>query len=282
MEEVNTKNIYLWTIAFVLTVFLGYYQRITGPTYPISGTAYLGEEQIGYSLERTHSGDDDHLVIVNIGGLDLNGTLIWKRYKVNEAWNEVAMVKHDSVLSASLTRQPPSGKLIYKVILTDSIRRTILPDEGFVIIRFKDDVPTLILVIHIILIFLSMLFSTRTGLEVFNNNPSFKNLTLLTVIIFIFGGFVFGPIVQKYAFGEYWTGFPYGSDLTDNKVLLAFLAWLPALFFILKNKNPKKWIIFASVFMFVVFLIPHSLLGSELDYNQLNKKNIQRVNSTEK
>ena len=43
------------------------------------------------------------------------------------------------------------------------------------------------------------------------------------------GGMILGPIVQKYAFGEYWTGFPYGGDFTDNKMLIMWLAWAIAM-----------------------------------------------------
>jgi len=32
--------------------------------------------------------------------------------------------------------------------------------------------------------------------------------------------------VQHYAFGQLWTGVPFGWDLTDNKTLLAALAWV--------------------------------------------------------
>jgi hypothetical protein len=88
----------------------------------------------------------------------------------------------------------------------------------------------------------------------------------------IIGGFIFGPIVQKYAFGAFWTGFPSGHDLTDNKILVGFIGWLLALIALYKFKNPKRWIVFASILMFVIFLIPHSVLGSELDYNELDAK----------
>ena len=42
------------------------------------------------------------------------------------------------------------------------------------------------------------------------------------------GGFILGPLVQKFAFGEYWTGWPFGGDWTDNKTLAALVAWLVA------------------------------------------------------
>ncbi len=273
------KQSLLWIISFFLTLFLAYYQKATGPSYPVSGSVLIDNREIDYRFDRTHGGESDHIVSFDIGSQNFAGTLLWKHYKVNEDWNEIPMINNNGVLTASLPHQPPAGKLVYKILLDDFKKKYLLPEEEPVIIRFKGEVPISILIVHIVLIFLSMLLSTRTGLEIFSENPSYKNLIWLTLILFILGGFVFGPIVQNYAFGEYWTGFPFGTDLTDNKVLLAFLAWLPALFLILKNKNPQKWVIFAAVFMFIVFLIPHSLFGSELDYNQSNKKNIQEVNS---
>ena len=44
--------------------------------------------------------------------------------------------------------------------------------------------------------------------------PSYKFYTGLTLILFLFGGMIMGPVVQKFAFGEFWTGFPlwHGPD----------------------------------------------------------------------
>jgi hypothetical protein len=36
-----------------------------------------------------------------------------------------------------------------------------------------------------------------------------------------------------------------------------------------KSENYEKWILFAAILMLIVFLIPHSLLGSELDYSKM-------------
>jgi len=81
---------------------------------------------------------------------------------------------------------------------------------------------------------------------------------------------ILGPIVQKYAFGDLWTGFPFGYDLTDNKVLIAVVFWVAAFF--LKKKS-KWWVLAAAVIMLIIYLIPHSVLGSELDYDSGKMKN---------
>ena len=86
----------------------------------------------------------------------------------------------------------------------------------------------------------------------------------MTLIFLIIGGFILGPVVQKFSFGAYWTGWPLGDDLTDNKTMFALFAFVLAWF--LRNKSYGKWLaIGAALVMMVVYLIPHSMNGSELD-----------------
>jgi hypothetical protein len=53
------------------------------------------------------------------------------------------------------------------------------------------------------------------------------------------GGLILGPPVQLEAFGALWTGWPFGADLTDNKTLIAVLAWVPAVVAALRNKKTR-------------------------------------------
>jgi hypothetical protein len=93
-----------------------------------------------------------------------------------------------------------------------------------------------------------------------------RPLARWTVGLLLLGGFVFGPLVQKYAFGNLWTGVPFGYDLTDNKTLVALVAWLVALWSLRKGRSARAVVIAAAAVMFVIFLVPHSLLGSEIRY----------------
>lgn len=274
------KFFWLWLLAFVLTVITAAYQRITGPTYPLSGEVNINGELIQYKLDRTHGGEGDHPITINFNDQKICGELYWKRYKTDDEWTSVDMLNKDGKLTALLPHQPPAGKLLYKIILQKDNTVVSLPEEGGIVFRFKGDVPIFFLIPHIIFIFGAMLFSTRTGLEYFNEGKKFKSLTILTFIFVIIGGFILGPIVQYYAFGEFWTGIPFGHDLTDNKVLIGFFGWLLALIALYKFKYPKRWIAFASILMFIIFLIPHSLLGSELDYSKLDEsvKKSQEIN----
>jgi hypothetical protein len=283
------KSILLWLIAFMLTVITAVYQRMTGPTYPVSDEVIISGKIIEYKLDRTHGGDGDHPVEIMVDDEKICGELLWKRYKTDDDFTSVELVRKDGKLTASLPHQPPAGKLIYHIILQKEEEVLKLPQKGEIIIRFKGNVPVAFLIPHIIFIFGAMLLSTRTGLEYFsakggyasgvNDRKQFKPLTILTFIFVIIGGFILGPIIQYYAFGAFWTGFPFGHDLTDNKILVGFIGWLVALIALYKFKNPNRWIIFASILMFIIFLIPHSLLGSELDYNELDNKTNSEIQS---
>ena len=88
------------------------------------------------------------------------------------------------------------------------------------------------------------------------------------VVLFI-GGFVLGPLVQKFSFGVLWSGFPIGLDLTDNKTLIGMVGWIAVLFLMRKGRQARIWTALAAVLLLVVYSIPHSARGSEFDYSKL-------------
>jgi hypothetical protein len=77
---------------------------------------------------------------------------------------------------------------------------------------------------------------------------------------------VLGPIVQFFAFREFWTGIPFGWDLTDNKTLIALIFWIIAVYMNKKSDRPI-YTILASIMLLLVFSVPHSLFGSEFNYS---------------
>lgn len=129
-----------------------------------------------------------------------------------------------------------------------------------------------LLIPHVFFMFFAMLLSTRTGLEFFHTGPHLKKLALWTVCLLFVGGLLLGPAVQWYAFGAWWTGWPFGTDLTDNKTAVALLGWILALWAIHRKRHERTWALAASLALLIVYLIPHSLLGSELDYTTLDQQ----------
>jgi len=135
-----------------------------------------------------------------------------------------------------------------------------------VVIRFKGGVPGFILLPHILFMFIAMLFSTLAGLMSIIKYPLYKKYSVWTLILLIAGGAILGPVVQYYAFGDLWTGIPLGWDLTDNKILVALVFWILAVVMNRKRERPIYSALAAFVLL-LVYSIPHSLFGSELDYS---------------
>ena len=261
------KSILLWFFAFLLTVGLAYYQRKTGPTYPVDGQVNIENTIIKYKLPRSAEVGEDARVKFLIPDTTIKGELQYRRFKSYDRWDTIPLVRSGDTLVASVPQQPAAGKVMYHITFIRGEYRFNI-NENAVVIRFKGKVPWGILWPHIITIFLAMLLSARTGLEVIFKGKSTYLYTWMTVVMLFIGGLVMGPIVQKYAFDAYWTGWPFGNDLTDNKSLIAFIFWLFALIIIKKNRENKLWPVIASIVMLVVFLIPHSILGSEIDFTK--------------
>lgn len=260
-------SVFLWIFAILFTLCIAYFQRTTGPTYPVRGKIEINNTTLKYIL-LTSNNSDKRAEIVFKGEVDnLRGYLDYKKYKSNEDWTQTQMILEDGKLIGYLPQQPPAGKLTYYVKLIDEANKTVQVNEEPIVIRFKGPVPGFIIIPHIFFMFLAMLFSTRTGLEAILKGDRTYQYSMITIVLLLLGGMILGPIVQKYAFGEFWTGWPFGKDLTDNKTLVAFVGWIIAFIRLRKNPTYRGWAIAASIILLMVYLIPHSMFGSELDYS---------------
>lgn len=270
------KNILLWVIAIILTLGLVIYQRSTGPSYPIRGKVTIDGEVIKYKLIRTFGGDRDALVEIFIDNKDVTGSITQKRFKSYDDWSTSEMKRKEGRLVGVIPNQPPAGKMEYLIILHNNDMDYVLTEDP-VIIRFKGAVPLTILSPHIFFMFFSLLFALRVGLELFFRRVDTKYLTGVVIITLFLGGLILGPIVQKFAFGAYWTGWPFGHDLTDNKTLFVFIFWVIAWFVLRKKPQNRFWPLIAVIVMIVVYSIPHSVLGSEIDHTKDVKQNTEII-----
>ncbi|MEA3505748.1 MAG: hypothetical protein U9R32_11240 [Bacteroidota bacterium] len=259
------KSASLWIFTFIFTVSIAIYQKTTGPTYPIKGEKQFQAKVIKYKLPRSHGGEGNAKIAIPALRHNVTGKVLYKHYKSSEELTTIKMNLIEGELVAELPHQPPAGKLEYDVILSSNNKQIKLNDKK-VVIRFKGGVPLTILIPHILLMFTAMLMSTRTGLEVIFKGSKGYTFSLITLITLFFGGLILGPIVQNYAFGAYWTGWPFGGDWTDNKTLFAFIFWLIAYFRLRKDRKNTTWAIIATVVLLAVYLIPHSTGGSELNH----------------
>jgi hypothetical protein len=263
----RAKSWIFWIFSIIFTLTIAIYQRMTGPTHPVRGAVEIANETLKFRLIRTHVSDYDARVSIKAPEA-VEGTFTYRRFKSYDEWHSVPMQREGDELAAYIPKQPPAGKVQYKVSLRDENKEVLLNDEP-VILRFKGHVPDYVLIPHIILMFLAMLFSTRTGLEALIKGKRTYVYTAITLFLLLPGGMMLGPVVQKFAFGDYWTGWPFGHDMTDNKTAFAFIMWIIAFVQLRRDRTRSVWALIASLVLLAVYLIPHSVMGSEIDFREL-------------
>ena len=79
----RSRVVLLWLAAIVITVGSAAWQRRTGPSYPVRGTAMLGGESISYRLLRSQVTGEALPVRIRASA-GVTGEVAWRRYPSDE------------------------------------------------------------------------------------------------------------------------------------------------------------------------------------------------------
>jgi hypothetical protein len=277
----------LWVAAVILMLSAAVYQRLTGPTNPVRGELVIDGLPQKYRLLRSEESVRDARIAVPSPMAGATGRVLYRRYPTDEGFRVVPMVTEATEdgreeLAGYLPAQPASGKLEYRIEVGSPAGIMRIPSSGSaadgetIVMRFKDPVPLPILLSHVGFMFFAVLVGMRAGLGSLVSPGKVRRDSWVALGLMTVGGMILGPIVQKYAFGAYWTGFPWGYDLTDNKTLVMWVVWIVACGVLgRKDSEPPRWparltVLAAAIVMTAVYLIPHSLRGSQLDYGAVD------------
>jgi hypothetical protein len=286
----RATSVMLWVAAVVLMLAAAAYQERTGPTYPVEGTVEVAGVARAYSLPRTETTGRSLRIALPDPAAGSSGSVVWRRYPTDEPFTTSPMRRDTAAagggaLVAELPSQPPAGKLEYRVevktpggVLRIPSEEAAAAGEGMIVARYKDPVPLPLLIAHVTCMFLAMLVGMRAALAALAHPAGIGRLPWIALALMTAGGLILGPFVQKYAFGAFWTGFPHGYDLTDNKTLIMWLVWAAACGVLWKGRGrvlvprlTRVTLVAAAAVMTGVYLIPHSLKGSQLDYGKLEQ-----------
>lgn len=277
------KTFLFWFLAFLITISAAIYQRATGPTYPKKLTISVNGSEHKLKLVRSLGLDEDPVVKLKIKDTKVQAKIYYRRYMSSDEFqsadfqfrskpidsfvmNRIFNVTKEEGYFAEVPQQPAAGKIEYYFEVTDQAGSKTYLKESPVVIRFKGGVPGFILGPHILFMFIAMLFSNLSGLLAAFKVPSYRKYTMWTFGCLLVGGMILGPVVQLYAFGDLWTGVPFGWDLTDNKTLIAFVFWILAVV-MNRKKERQVYTVLAAVILLLIYSIPHSMFGSQLDYS---------------
>jgi len=143
--------------------------------------------------------------------------------------------------------------------------------------RFEGARSVVLLVGHILCMFGSFLLMVMVLLTAFEDvkNRAVRirlgKQTLWATIILFLGTFPIGIWLEYQVYATYWTGIPFGHDITDSKALVIFIYWLVALYLLRGSAlsgDPRKDVIGAAaarwvavvgvVLSLALYLVPHS------------------------
>ena len=274
-------NIALWLVAIAVTGAALMWQDQTGPTYPLRGTVQTAKGAVNFEFLRSETiGTDLKVLLLDPVPAGVTAQVRYRRYTSNDVWRTLPLAKGTFEFSrrgsttkvAGMGAELPSlkeraGKYEYFVDIDDGSGKPFsVTGDKAILARYKGDVPMMVLAIHILVIFLAMLLAVRTTLEALIDGD-YNWMLWATLIAFFLGAFVLGPLVQWYAFRVWWSGFPFGGDWTDNKVVVELLAWVVAVVMNL-GKRRNRWVVVgAGLVTLAVYFIPHSIFGSEYSYS---------------
>lgn len=265
----RSRSIALWSVALALTFASAAWQRLSGPTHPARGEVRLDGESLRYRLPRSGvTGRDLAIGVAAPAGVE--GELLWRRYPTAGPWISVPLRRAAERLVADLPTQPAAGKVEYRLRFARGDAAVEIPPAP-AIARFRGAVPAGVLLPHIVAMFSGMLLSNAAGLAAALAGAFAARAPRLgrwAFALMALGGLLLGPAVQKYAFDAWWTGFPFGTDLTDNKTAIALAAWAIALLVARGGRRARAAIVAAALVTLAVFAIPHSLFGSELRWEE--------------
>ncbi len=262
------RTIWFWLAAVAITLAAIIFQRKTGPTYPQKVDFVVDTVDVTVELPRSHEVDKPLQISIPALPWEYTAKLYHRPYPLDTTWTEEPPFwpEEGKFVSYLPEVSQKAAKLEYFIQVENFSSGEVANfPETPIVIRYKGSVPAWALIPHIILIFMALIFSSLSGVMAAFKHERHKLWGVITLLFILVGGLIFGPIVQKFAFDHYWTGFPFGQDLTDNKTLIMFVVWLIAVLINRKGKVPIANTV-AAIFTLAIYCIPHSLRGSEFNY----------------
>jgi hypothetical protein len=274
------RGIAAWIAALLATVASLAYQDRTGPTYPLQGSITTQAGTVRFICMRSQTIGSGLAIVLNDPVPEgVTAAVRYRRLLSRDPWTTLPMARGTFAIAgrgrsrsvSGLGAVLPSlreraGKYEYFLELTSGSGAPIsVTGTRPIYARYKAAVPGWALAAHILAIFVSMLFAIRTTLAALLGE-GYARLLLATVVTLIIGGFVLGPLVQWYAFGVWWAGYPYGYDWTDNKVVVELAFWLAALWMNRRGQRRAWIVVLAGIATLAVYFVPHSIFGSEYNY----------------
>ncbi len=261
MTRYKLTPFWIWVLTFIVVLGGLVFQRITAPSNPIEVEQEYQGRMIRASLGRSHIGDDGQRIVIEGTPAEWEGELLWRNEQERGAYQRDPLRNLGTMSTGIIPPQPRGQKVEYRIeiIVDNGVLR--IPRQGTIITRFKGEAPSWVVIGHIILIFGGLLLGTRAGLIAHDLGHHSHLYAKLSLLSFVLGGLVLGPLLKWFSYGRLWGGPPLGADSTDMKTMALVVAWALPVVFRMIGRPARPWILLASLLGILAFLMPHTMLG---------------------
>lgn len=252
------QSLILWLSAIIITFLTGFFRSNTDEFYPASGTLSFGKEKISFLFDKIHYGNDDYKIIIRTDFPDVTGEVKWRYNGTSDEWRSIPLIYKERVLTASLPSRNVNTRIEYKGEIVHNNKNYSLPLEGFVIILFKNHVPSLIKIFLFLTLFTGILLFVRGGLESFNEKPYTKYYIYPALLFWALGSLIFSNLFNAYADDvSFLVSFitPGYSEIIQYIILLLWVI------IIVTHLNTNKKIIIASSFLTIILFATVNLFS---------------------
>ena len=260
MRSLNLSPFWRWALALVLALAGLFAQRLLSSKLPLAVLVDWEGRQVSAELARSHVGPGGQRLSIQGLDADWTGELIW-RPAGEGSFTRTALRNLGSLITGEIPAHPRGTQVEYRIEITTQRGLLRLPTRGTVITQFRGAAPLWVSLPHIVLLALGLLLAMRAGLEALALGEHAQGFASGSLLAFLGGGLILGPLMKHHAYGFLWAGPPQGLDSTDTKTLILLLAWLLPLLLRARGRRVRHWILLAALLSLAAFLIPHSSFG---------------------
>ncbi|MCG8700119.1 MAG: hypothetical protein MI922_18830, partial [Bacteroidales bacterium] len=185
------KNAFLIVVAAAMSAVIMYWQFFTSDIHPYTETISIRDTHV--KLKLTRKAGTGNVVVTLPGNLyKYNPVLYYKIDTVKKDWETRYFMKEDSLCMVYLPMHHKGVRVEYKIHYIEGLEEKIVPNDKHVKLRFKGEVPSSILILHILFMELVLIFSVWLGLNSIVRKTSDERVLWLNNIAIFVGGILLG------------------------------------------------------------------------------------------
>ncbi|MDP4116580.1 MAG: hypothetical protein Q8903_10610 [Bacteroidota bacterium] len=249
------KNLLLWLVSFIVLYIICYIHAVTESSFPISGSLLINGQNFIYKLDKSAYTTKQPVVKIYSEGINSYYPVIqWSNRRDFASIDSLKMNYENGFFIGTLPIMKQPGYLNYRLKISTNKEVYYIPENSFVTMKYEGNIPSSILGVYYIALYVGLLLSIRLGLEYFSKSVKYRKLVFFIIALFFVHAFAINPLMQSFRLGVFNKHLPAISDIFLIYPLLIFLAWAICLIAIFKFTTKKTPVIITSIATILIYL----------------------------